>query len=114
MIVAEYLARCAEERDREWAVAEVGNIPIHTWKRDDSSIVVDSIQLKPTRWESSDDLLVFIIQGHNTQVPQAVWRGHWEVRPSLIKGLKAECTNGESVAAWIEGCLLDALRSNKR
>ena len=114
MTVAEYLARCMVESDQEWATAEVENIPTHTWKRDNSSIVIDSIEIQPSRWESDDDVLVLTIHGHDTQSPQAPFRENWEVRPSLTKGLKAECTEDSIAGMWITECLLDALGSTKR
>jgi hypothetical protein len=113
MTVAEYLARCAIKHDYVLADADVGNILTHPWKRDDSTIVIDSMKLKSTVWASSDDLLEFILQGHDTQSPNSHFRETWEVRPSLTKGLKAECTEDSVAGNWIGENLLNTLRSNQ-
>jgi len=102
------------ESDHEWATAEVANIPTHTWARDDSPIVVDEIEIHYSRFESDDDVLVLTIHGHNTLSPDAFFHENWEVRPSLTKGLKAECTEDSVAGMWITECLLDALGSTKR
>jgi hypothetical protein len=116
MKVYEYLAQSIDGPDPDRAIAEVGNIEVHLWKRDDSTIVIDSIKIVPNRWELSDDLLIFTIHAHDTQKPKSQIQMCWEVRPSLIKGLKANWTNeDENVEAdWIGENLLNALRSTKR
>ena len=111
MIVAEYLARCMQERDYEWAIAEVENIPTHTWMGADSTLVIDSIEIHLGRWESSDDVLMFTIYGHNAH---SSFRENWQVRPSLTRGIKAECTEDSVSEEWIADCLLNYLRSTKQ
>ncbi len=113
MKVYEYLARCIDECDADWAIAEVGNIKVHLWKHDDSTLVIDSIKIVPNKLEQSDDLLIFSIRAHDTQYSQI--HMCWLVKPSLINGLKAEWTNeDENVEVdWIGENLLNYLRSTK-
>lgn len=115
MKVYEYLAKCIDELDNDWAIAEVGNIKVHLWKRDDSTLVVDSIKIVPNKWECSDDLLIFAIHAHDTRSPDSQIQMCWLVKPSLINGLKVEwTTDHDAEVDWIGENLLNALRSTKR
>ncbi len=115
MKVYEYLARCVEELDHDWAIAEVGNIKVHLWKRDNSPIVIDSIKIVPNKLERSDDLLIFTIRAHDARPPNSQIQMCWLVKPSLINGLKVEWTTDyDGEVDWIEENLLNYLRSDKR
>jgi hypothetical protein len=108
MKLYEYLAKCVEEHDNAWAVAEVDKIQVTNWNR--NSRVVDSIKFHPE--PSSDEMLVFTICGHDIAKRYSHFRACWEVRPRLITRLKAECTCGESgMNDWIGECLIVTLLS---